>query len=336
MSLIARLFVMCCMSLLSLASLAAPVDGLYQVREAVLGQQAVEREQVLRQALDTLVLRLSGDPAALENPAVIALREKPQRLISQYAYEGNVLVVDFDPATSTQALSEAGLPLWGADRPAVLVWWLNESSRGSHLVGDAQESSVLLRRAAQHRGLPLQLPLADLSEQWVGTPSALSGKNLSALRDVSARYTADTLVTVYARQARGSQWQAHWRLWHGEQLLQGQVAGANPAVLSDAVLLAVQQALAPLFVVRPGGEQTLTLVVGNADLPRYAELERLLQPFTPRLLRAEGKLLTYQLRASPEQLRAQLALARLQELPAATVKGEGVIMEAHASVLRFQ
>lgn len=335
MSLIARLLVMCCMSLLSLASFAAPVNGLYQVREAVLGQQAVEREQVLRQALDTLVMRLSGDPAALENPAVIALREKPQRLISQYAYDGNMLVVDFDPATSMQALRDAGLPLWGADRPAVLVWWLNESARGSLLVGDTQESSALLRRAAQHRGLPVRVPLADLSEQWVGTPSALSGKNLSALRDASARYAADVLLTVYARQARGSQWQAHWRLWHGEQLLQGQVAGANPAVLNDAVLLAVQQALAPLFVVRPGGEEVLTLVVSNVDLPRYAELERLLEPFAPRLLRADGKVLTYRLKASAEQLRAQLALARLQELPAAAVQGDGVITEARASVLRF-
>ncbi|MNJ54869.1 hypothetical protein D3C77_503300 [compost metagenome] len=264
------------------------------------------------------------------------MREKPQRLISQYVYDGNVLVVDFDPATSMQALRQAGLPLWGADRPAVLVWWLNESARGSQLVGDAQDSAALLRRAAQHRGLPVQLPLADLSEQWVGTPSALSGKNLPALREASARYAADALLTVYARQARGSQWQAHWRLWQGEQLLQGQVAGANAAALNDAVLLAVQQTLAPFFVVRPGGEETLTLVVYNVDLQRYAELERLLEPFAPRLLRAEGKLLTYQLKASAEQLRAQLALARLQELPAAAGQGSGVMMEARASVLRFQ
>jgi hypothetical protein len=76
-------------------------------------------------------------------------------------------------------------------------------------------------------------------------------------------------------------------------------------------------------------------VVSNVDLPRYAELERLLEPFAPRLLRADGKVLTYRLKASAEQLRAQLALARLQELPAAAVQGDGVITEARASVLRF-
>lgn len=311
----ARLFAIC-LSLLCLPSWAAPVAGLYQVRETVRGQQAAERDQVLRQAVDTLVLRLSGDPAALERPEVQALRDAPQQLISQYVYDGNVLVVDFDPATSMHALRQAGLPLWGGDRPALLAWWLNETPSGSQLIGDAQENSAQVMRAAQHRGLPLRLPLADLSEQWVGTPSALSGKNLKALREVSARYSADGLLTVHARRQRDAQWQADWRLWLGEQMLEGQANGASSAAVSDAVLLAVQQQLASRFVVRPGNEQNLSLVVDDVTLRRYAELERLLEPFTPRLQRVEGQRLIYRVNASVEQLRAQLALARLQEVHA--------------------
>ena len=334
MSLIARLLVVS-LSLLSLPGMAAPVGGLYQVREPVNGQQLEEREQVLRQALDTLVLRLSGDAAALNNPAVLALRKQPQPLIRHYRYDGETLVVDFDPINSVQALGQAGLPLWGADRPTLLVWWLSDTVSGSHLVGDTQDSSESLRRAARHRGLPVQLPLADLSEQWIGTPTALSGENLPALREASARYAADALLTVHARQPADSHWQAHWRLWLGEQFLQGQVAGANAAALNDAVMLAVQQTLAPLFVVRSDGEQRVTLVVDNVDLRRYAELERLLAPYAPRLLRAEGKSLTYQLKAGAEQLRALLTLARLQESPAA-VPDEGEMIEARAPVLRFE
>ena len=42
---------------------------------------------------------------------------------------------------------------------------------------------------------------------------------------------------------------------------------------------------------------------------------RLLEPFGARLLKVEGDRLEYQVNASPEQLRAQLALAGLQEAP---------------------
>ena len=151
MRVIARLLALCSLSLLSLNALAAPVPGLYQVRETVGSQHAAERLLVLQQALDTLVLRLTGDPEASLRPELLALREAPQRLVSRYVYDGNTLVVDFDPATTGAALREAGLSLWGADRPELLVWWMTETPDGAQLVGDAQDSASPLQKAAQHR-----------------------------------------------------------------------------------------------------------------------------------------------------------------------------------------
>ena len=76
-----RLLVLC-LSLFSLPTFAETVGDLYQVREPVASQQPEERNQALQRALDTLVLRLTGDPAALKNPAVAELRKDPQQLIS--------------------------------------------------------------------------------------------------------------------------------------------------------------------------------------------------------------------------------------------------------------
>ncbi|MCY1419109.1 hypothetical protein D9M71_346910 [compost metagenome] len=81
------------------------------------------------------------------------------------------------------------------------------------------------------------------------------------------------------------------------------------------MLAEVSQRLAPRFVVAPGAGQNLELEVQGADLARYAELSRLLEPFGARLLKVEGDRLEYRVNASPEQLRAQLALAGLQESP---------------------
>lgn len=130
---IARLFVLC-FSLLGLPVFAATVPNLYQVHEPVSSQQPGERDAGLVRALQTLLVRLTGNPQAPQNPALAGYLKDPQQLISQYAFENGpplALVVDFDPTATGNALRAAGLPSWGANRPAVLAWWLNESADGS-------------------------------------------------------------------------------------------------------------------------------------------------------------------------------------------------------------
>ncbi|QAY92396.1 DUF2066 domain-containing protein [Pseudomonas sp. ACM7] len=307
-----------CMSLVSLASHAETVKNLYQVRQPVSGQTPEVREQATQQALDTLVLRLTGDPKAAQSPGLAALRKDPQQIISQYGFDAGppeVLKVDFDPATTEQALRRAGLSLWGANRPSILGWWLNDSTEGSSLVGDGQASAAPLRRAAQHRGLPLRLPLADLSEQIVATAPNLEGADATPLRGASERYNADALLAVHARE-EGGQWQAKWHLWLGDKKEAGSVEGADQAAVADAVMLAVSERLAPRFVVKPGASGEQLLEVQGMNLEHYAALGRLLEPFGARLQSVDGDRIVYRVNGSAEQLRSQLSLAKLQEVPA--------------------
>jgi uncharacterized protein len=307
-----------CMSLVSLASHAETVKNLYQVRQPVSGQTPEVRDQATQQALDTLVLRLTGDPKAAQSPGLAALRKDPQQIISQYGFDAGppeVLKVDFDPATTEQALRRAGLSLWGANRPSILGWWLNDSTEGSSLVGDGQASAAPLRRAAQHRGLPLRLPLADLSEQIVATAPNLEGTDAAPLRGASERYNADALLAVHARE-EGGQWQAKWHLWLGDKKEAGSVEGADQAAVADAVMLAVSERLAPRFVVKPGASGEQLLEVQGMNLERYATLGRLLEPFGARLQSVDGDRTLYRVNGSAEQLKAQLSLAKLQEVPA--------------------
>ncbi len=316
MPLIPRVIALCC-AMVSAHSLAAPVSDLYKVREPVASQQPAEREEALRKAFDTLVLRLTGDPKT-DQAAVAQLRNDPQQLISRYAYEDGAVVVSFDPTTTERALRSAGLSLWGGDRPSVLTWWLTESSDGSQLIGDAQDGASELQAAAQHRGLPLRLPLADLGEQIAATAEAVAADEPRALRDVSERYDADGLLAVLAKHSDDS-WQANWHFWLGDKQTQGKASGGTRAAVADEILLAVSTFLAPQYRVAPGAVSEITLEVLGADVERFAELDRLLEPFNARLQRVDSDRLVYRLNASPEQLRAQLALARLQEVPADAV-----------------
>ena len=123
------------------------------------------------------------------------------------------------------------------------------------------------------------------------------------------------MLAVVAREAN-DQWQAEWRLWLGDEREQGKVQGADQAALADAILLAVNQRLAPRFIVAPGAASRLTVEVQGVDLARYAELQRMLEPFAAQLLKVQGDTLTFAVNANAEQLRAQLSLAQLQEVPA--------------------
>ena len=307
-----------CLSLVSLVGHAETVKGLYQVREPVNGQSPEERDQATQRALDTLVLRLTGDPKAAQSPGLAAIRKDPQQIISQYGFDAGppeVLKVDFDPGTTEQALRRAGLAMWGANRPSILGWWLNDSAEGSSLVGDGQASAAPLRRAAQHRGLPLRLPLADLNEQIVATAPNLEGADPAPLNAASERYNADALLAVHAQET-GGQWQAKWRLWLGDQKEAGTVQGADQAAVADAVMLAVNERLAPRFVARPGASSTQLLEVQGMNLEHYASLGRLLEPFGGRVQSVDGDRIVYLVNGSVDQLRAQLSLARLQEAPA--------------------
>ena len=81
-------------------------------------------------------------------------------------------------------------------------------------------------------------------------------------------------------------------------------------------MLAVSSRLAPRYVVRPGASTEMQVQVQGMTLQRYAELDRVLEPYGARLNKAVGDTLTYQLTGSGDQIRAQLGLARLQEMPA--------------------
>lgn len=314
MRVIYRLIVLCVALGAALPSQAEQLRGLYQVREPVSGQQAEERAAALQRAFDTLLLRLTGDAQVAKRQEVAALRDDPQQLISKYGYEGEHIVVDFDPGTTERSLRRAGVPLWGSNRPTLLVWWLNERVEGTQLLGDGQDGAAPLRSAAQHRGLPVRLPLADLSEQLLATPDAFGANSRQTLGDASERYDADVLLAVHAREA-DSAWQGEWKVWLDDEARDGKAKADSLEGLADAVLLAVSQYLAPRYVVAPGAASDLTVEILGADVARFAELDRLLEPFGGSLLRVESDRLVYRVNASPEQLRAQLSLARLHEVP---------------------
>lgn len=298
------------MSCVTVTAQAAPVVGLYQVREELQSQESDVRDAGLQRAFVTLMQRLTGQPDAAQDPQLAEYNADPQALISRYGYEGNSLIVSFDPQSVQAALDRTDLPQWGSNRPVVLTWWLMDDLNGQRLFSDGQPSAQKIARIAQYYGVPARLPLGDLADQMLIGPDALN--NTQDIRASAERYSTDAVLLVQQKMD-GDTLLAQWQLWIGDEEQHGQASEASQSELEHHVFAQVNQYLAQRFAVIPGQGESLSVRVAGVDLERFVLLERLLEPFAAQLQEVSQHYVQWQVRSSLEQLKTQLALANLHE-----------------------
>jgi hypothetical protein len=150
-----------CMAWALLAS-ALPVGAmtlgnLYETDQPVLNNA---REAAFVEALKTVVIRVSGQRDA---PAKLgAALNDPRKYVQRFGFtENNVLQVGFDSVSVDRMLQDAGLPIWGRERPATLVLLnvIDPSGYSYWISGDQPNTQKdLVEKVARDRGLPLKWP----------------------------------------------------------------------------------------------------------------------------------------------------------------------------------
>jgi hypothetical protein len=150
-----------CMAWALLAS-ATPVGAvtlgnLYETDQPVLNNA---RDAAFVDALKTVVVRVSGQREA---PARLgAALNDPRKYVQRFGFTAdNVLQVGFDSVSVDKLLQDAGLPIWGRERPAVLVLLnvIDPSGYSYWISGDQPNTQKdLLEKVARDRGLPLKWP----------------------------------------------------------------------------------------------------------------------------------------------------------------------------------
>lgn len=185
-----------------LAMAAVPADAvtlsdLYETDQPVPNNS---RDAAFVEALKTVVVRVSGQRDA---PARLgAALNDPRKFVQRFGFTAdNVLQVGFDSVSVDKLLQDAGLPIWGRERPATLVL-LNvvEPDGYAHWIGGDQPNAQkdVLSRIARQRGLPLKWPAVD--PQGVDDSSALQeaeryGANAALIGRVQGGATRWTLVS---------------------------------------------------------------------------------------------------------------------------------------------
>ena len=115
---------------------------LYEVAVPLGGTTAEDRAAGMAEALRAVAVRASGRREAAASPAVNGAN--PAKYVQRYSTTSDrMLKVGFDGRAVEQLLQQAGLPLWPAERPRVVV--------------DAPvPDRAALERAAQWRGVPIE------------------------------------------------------------------------------------------------------------------------------------------------------------------------------------
>ncbi len=291
-----RRVLLCCLCLLAFdqSALAARLDKLFQADALATGRDTQARQAALRQALATVLVRITGDAAIADREVVQSLLEKPGRFVAQFRFNESPattpddvpelrLWAQFDEVALTRELRKLGLPYWGRDRPDVLVWLAVDDNGQRFLVSDSSLDpfAEALRDAAQHNGLPASLPLLDLQDKHAVSFADLWGGFPGPVQKASERYRPQ--VVLIGRVSRSSSgWNGQWSLLGAgtsqSWIVHGDTAEAivHKGISGATGLLATQYA-----VVASDETSRLVSVQGINRLNDYARVQTYLASLSP-------------------------------------------------------
>jgi len=190
------------LSLFSAKLLAIEVRDLYQSNVVVESQDRVQRENAIKQALQSVLLKVGGKKSVLTHDVLKGAQKRATRYVSQYRYQrkkGQLsLVVSFNEDKVNKLFKDANLALWGSLRPQVLLWLIDEQGVSRSIVASDANTVIAtsINDFSTQRGLPIITPLMDLTDSENVVLSDFWGYFPEQIQQASLRYFADTIVVM--------------------------------------------------------------------------------------------------------------------------------------------
>lgn len=276
-------------------------------------------------ALNQVLIRLTGRVgqdvvAALgldsEQAAALTLGRQFKRvevpLANGAVLEQRRLRVDFDPEAINRLIGEAGIPRWGSERPALLLWIVVEGEPGAQYLEQDPVLQFAIEELAFRYGIELTRPILDASDRVEVTPADVRGGFTGVATPAMRRYGADGVVMLDLRPNQDF-WTGRWSWRIGDQEHAFQRSGAGLREVIELGLDRIAEAVAAKFAVLPSAGSDRRLIVGGVETPaHYNEVSRFLKGLTGvdsvRVISAADTTMTFSVRMSTEGLRQRIAL----------------------------
>ena len=205
---------------------AVPIQGLYsaEINLPVTQSEAQMLNDAFGLAVEDVLIKVSGDKKAITGELLEQAKKKAPTWVAQHSIASLSQLLPFDdglvPGKQVKVtfyqesidgfLSQNNLPVWGGNRPSVLVWLVNEKNGIRSLSGSKEPSEELnkLAQSASNIGVPIYAPLLDDVDKRSIAVSDVWGFFEDSIMNASKRYQTDSVAALrisnYAGQIGGN------------------------------------------------------------------------------------------------------------------------------------
>lgn len=283
-----------CLFILTSAVFAVRVSALYQAKIPVSSQSAEERNRVIQAGLAQVLIKVSGNPQITSNPHVKARLGSANSLMQEFSYASQpatsakpyVLQLDFDSEGINNLLREAGSPIWGQNRPLILVWLESEiPNQPAEMITSDSANFILpiLKQQADRRGLPIIFPAMDVTDLSQVSANDIVTMAIPVLTNAAKRYGSDAILV--GRMIQNSNgYTTQWNLVMGDDQWSWTLAGKTPedalSSLADNVANTLAGRYASLLTNSVQAKITLK-ITGISEDDDLSQLMNYLKHLTP-------------------------------------------------------
>jgi uncharacterized protein len=283
-----RLLLATLLILLSNLVAAVEVDNLYVADVSAEQNQ----QQWQSNALGQVITRLTGINNLTVYPQIASELDDPVKYVKQFESVrqngSNRLKVLLDASLINLLLQQQGIAIWGAHRPEILVWIVQQ--QGTERIFLRQQENELVKLLLQkltESGVPVTLPLYDIDELMQLTESDVWAGFWRPINQASARYRPDMIMTLafdeISRDGEKLQrlsWQRQSPVpgTNQSRIIRNDVTAADlPALVTAFTASLGQELAAEQAVVLNPQQHTVQLAVENLQsLADVVAVERLL------------------------------------------------------------
>lgn len=170
-------------------------------RTPVSDQSASGQQRAIRKAMENALVKLTGKSDVADYQGVGAIVKSADRYLRSYSFDAvdNQLfyTAEFDQTMLESDVAALGLPIWGKRRPDSVLWFAFEDENDERTVlgeSSASDYKDRLVAAAYDRGMPLSLPLLDLTDTLQVSIYDVWGLFSTSLESASERYGVDYVL----------------------------------------------------------------------------------------------------------------------------------------------
>jgi hypothetical protein len=332
-------------------------DDLYVAEVLATGQSDRHVRTGARTGFRQVLVRVSGDTEVDRHPIVAKAIRSASDYYYQFSFDStdktlqdgdkevaaSKLSIHFEPSAVASLLREAGFPVWGSNRPGVLVWLAVDEGAGRELLredlpGDFGASLV---RDARRRGLPLQYPLLDLEDAARLDVRTVWGQFRARIAEASSRYEPECILTGRVYLGLDGEWVGNWSFevdgkWYPEDGSFETVALGVDDLVGD-VVDQLADLLARRYAIDSSQGHIWVRVDGVDSLQDYAGLSSYLTSLTPVLdtfvteVNGDEVAMRLSTEGKPRQLLELIELDEQMVLMPDNARGDGA-----ANSLRFR